>query len=162
MNIVNVVNHAHDILLESLDNLPEKYWTNSSVTGSWNLKDIIGHLAVYEIVASEVLKKNFSSDAITPLLDKRRDIDYQFNNEQAALRKDTPYQEILQEYLNAHDKLIELIKKIPDEKLHEPGTLRWYNFDYPLDEYLVYKNYGHKRHHAAQIKLFLQNEDRPR
>ena len=159
MNAKDVVKYGHEALLKAIENLPEYAWIEGFVTGTWNAKDVVGHIAAYEAVFVEVLKKVLEPAFATPLIDKRLDPNYQFNEEQAALRKNQPYKQVLQEYLDTHEQARQLVEKIPTEKLNQTGTLSWYNLEYSLDDYIVYRNYGHKRHHAAQIKIFRQKNN---
>jgi len=62
--------------------------------------------------------------------------------------------EVLDEYIQAHERNLKLIERISKDLREKPGTLPWYGDEYSLDDFIVYNEYGHKREHAAQIKVF--------
>ena len=157
MDAKNVIKHGDENFQKSIKNLPESAWTNGFVTGTWTLKDVLAHIASYELILVDVLKKTLDPKAETPHVEKRISLENNvFNAEETKSRKDKSYQEILKEYTQASQQALDLIDKFSPEQLRQPGLLSWYKVDFSLDDYIVLRNYGHKRHHATQIKLFRQ------
>ncbi|HLF27155.1 MAG TPA: DinB family protein [Anaerolineae bacterium] len=151
MNAADVLKYGHRTFLKTLDGLPEAEWEKTGVCGWWSVKNIIAHLASYELVLVDVLS-NFLDGGLTPYLDKYLRAD--FNDSQVAMRKDQTPAETLTELNEVHAKVMSLIVKIPPEKLCQPGTLPWYGLEYSLDDFIVYAYYGHKREHSAQVNVF--------
>lgn len=161
MNASDVLKYGHQWFLKAIDGMPaspdggqgepEDKWDKPGATGTWSPKDILSHITSYEQVLipllEEFIQKNKSEN--NPIPDHK-----QFNIGEVEKRKDKNYQEILDEYNNYSEKVLELIIKIPAFKLAENGTLPWYGEEYCLDDYLVYTYYGHKREHGAQIAEF--------
>ena len=126
MNAKDVLLYGHQTILKELTGLAETQATTGFVTNKWTVKDIVGHLAAHE----------------------------HLNEFQADERKNKQYRELLMEYGSAHDFAMNMIGLLAPDLLKRPGTLPWYGPGYSIEDYIVYANYGHKREHAAQIKLF--------
>jgi uncharacterized protein (TIGR03083 family) len=154
MNAVDVMRYGHGTVLGTLDGLPTADWTTPGVCGAWSVKDIVAHLASYELVLGEVLTELGEGGTPTPLLDRFRDPASDFNDAEVAARSGSALAEALAEYTAAHDRAMTLLDQIPPETRSRPGTLPWYGAEYALDDFIVYAYYGHKREHCAQITVF--------
>lgn len=159
MNALDVLTYGNLTLLKTLERLPDTEWEVSGVCGVWSAKDVIAHLASYEIVLVELLS-SFIDSIPTPTLDQFRDPNRHFNDEQVQLRAGKPYAEVLAEYKAAHQRVLALTPQIPAETWRKLGTLPWYGDAYSLEDFIVYTYYGHKREHSAQIAVFCDRFDR--
>lgn len=154
MNPSDILKYGHQTVLETIQDLKDDQWLASGVCGVWSCKDIIGHLGAYELVLIDVLGL-FLSHTPSPTFMEMGEIGaLQFNDVQAERRKDKTVEEIVREYNNAHERVMELVPQIPAETWRKTGTLPWYGEEYALDDYVVYSNYGHKREHSAEINAF--------
>lgn len=154
MNAVDVLKYGQQTLLRALDSFPAAAWETPGACGVWSVKDIISHLASYELVLVELLAGFTGGDGPTPYLTAYIETHDQFNDEQVNMRKDLGMEEVLAELNQAHDRVMALIAQIPPETCRQVGTLRWYGAEYALDDFLVYTYYGHKREHSAQVAAF--------
>ena len=167
MNASDILKYGHGTVLRAIDGLAEADWETGGVCGVWSVKDIIAHLASYELVLKEVLGF-FQSDSArpsastgtsaTPMLNAFAEPGGQFNNTQVALRSSYSHTDVLAEYTSAYEQVATLAAQIPAEYFRQVGTLPWYGIEYALDDFIVYAFYGHKREHCAQIAVF---RDRP-
>jgi hypothetical protein len=167
MNANDVLKYGHGTVLRAIDGLADSEWETGGVCGVWSVKDIIAHLASYELVLKEVLGF-FQSDSArpsasigtsaTPMLNAFAEPGGQFNNAQVALRSSYSHTDVLAEYTSAYEQVAALAAQIPAEYFRQAGTLPWYGIEYALDDFIVYAFYGHKREHCAQIAVF---RDRP-
>jgi hypothetical protein len=153
MNVLDVMNYGHRTLMTTLETLPLETWTTKGVVGVWSVRDLVAHLASYELVLVEVLQSLLEATSPTPTLELMGS-QADFNDQQVALRKNKPALEILSEYKTHHADVIELAQKIPLTTFRQNGVLPWYGADYDLEDFIVYTFYGHKREHAAQIALY--------
>lgn len=153
MNALDVLKYGHLTVLGTIKGLPESEWETGGVCGVWSVKDLIAHLASFELVLVDVLRGFLAEAGDTPML-KAYQAGEQFNDEQVDLRKGHTPAEALAEYNAAHARTIELAARLPAETLRRPGTLPWYGMEYALDDFIVYAYYGHKREHCAQIAAF--------
>jgi hypothetical protein len=163
MNASDILKYGHGTVLHALDGLAEPAWEMGGACGVWSIKDIIAHLASYELVLKEVLL-SFQSNSTppsartgasaTPMLNAFVDPAGQFNDAQVALRQNKSAAETLAEYTEACDQVMLLAAQLPAETFRQIGTLPWYGKEYALDDLIVYAYYGHKREHCAQIAVF--------
>jgi hypothetical protein len=163
MNASDILKYGHGTVLRAIDGLPDPAWEDGGVCGVWSVKNIIAHLASYELVLKEILSSFQSDSAVsssaiggsaTPMLNAFVDPDGHFNDAQVALRQHKSPAEILAEYSTGYDQVAALAARIPAEIFRQAGTLPWYGMEYALDDFIVYTFYGHKREHCAQIAVF--------
>ena len=153
MNAMDILKYGQQTVLQTLNSFPATAWETSGACGVWSVKDIIAHLASYELVLVDILT-GFTHEELTPALDKFIELGSYFNDFEVNQRKTKSMQEVLQEFNEAHTTTMSLIPTIPTEVLRQNGTLPWYGIDYSLDDVIVYMYYGHKREHSAQIAAF--------
>jgi len=154
MHVQDVLMYGHRTVLNELQGLEERDTYKTGACGVWSIKDIIAHLASYERVLVELLQTlTGAAPAETPNLDRYKS-SRAFNDEQVAMRAECSFEEVLQEYVQTHDEVRELMADFPTEKLQTTGILAWYGREYDLEDFLVYSFYGHKREHSAQIAAF--------
>lgn len=156
MNPSDVLKYGHNTVSRTLTEIPTAHWETAGVCGTWSVKDIIGHLAAYEHLLTEV---------IAPLIHLSIDYKYMpqisqigiaaFNDVQAGNRAQHTPAQVLAEYNEAFAYNQEqIVPKVPAALWAQTGTLPWYGNKYSLDDYIVYTFYGHKREHCAEINVF--------
>jgi hypothetical protein len=153
MNACDVLKYGHLTVLGSTDALTEEEWNTPGACGVWSIKNIIAHLASYEIAISEILG-SFVDGSPTPTLDRMYDRAGNFNDVEVAARSELTPNETLDEYIKHNMRTADLIQKISPDTLRQTGTILWYGAEYSLDDLLVYMDYGHKREHCGQITVF--------
>lgn len=161
MNAGDILKYGHLTVLGTIDGLPDDAWEQGSVCGEWSIKDILAHLASFELVLVDILG-TFTGDEPTPHLDAFREGAEVFNEAQVDLRRGHTAAETLAEYVDAHDQVRARATHIPEETWRQVGTLPWYGAEYALDDLIVYQYYGHKREHCAQIALDRDRQARER
>jgi Mycothiol maleylpyruvate isomerase N-terminal domain len=161
MNPGDVVFYGHRTVLAALEGIPAADALKPGVCGKWSVKDIIAHLTSFELVLGEVLACARKAQP-TPTLDGYRDRSRDFNDVQVALRAPVPYAGVVAEYTSAHDGVMSLLSACPAELLGRTNSIPWYGPEYSIEDFIVYANYGHKREHCAQIKLFKNSLKTPR
>jgi len=153
MNASDILKYGNLTILHELSEFPADYREKAGACGFWSVKDIVAHLASYELVLVDVLNESLGHKPVH-MLDLYRTGGHGFNDEQVETRKSKDYDAVLAEYNEAHARVMSLLSQIPVETLRQPGTLPWYGADYAIDDYLVYAFYGHKREHGAQVAAF--------
>lgn len=151
MNAADVLKYGQRTLLRTLDGIPDAEWEKEGVCGWWSVKNIVAHLASYELVLVDILKTFLGEDAAPTLELYSKPA---FNDQQVALRKDKTPSETLAELNEAHTQVMALIQRVPLELRRRVGTIPWYGAEYDLEDLIAYMYYGHKREHSAQIAVF--------
>lgn len=154
MNAVDILKYGHLWVLRHVDGLTEPQWQVNGVCGVWSVKDIVAHLASFELVLKELLSSKLE-DCPTPTLDFYRTLKGdEFNAQQVGQRFELTPDQTLKEYSSIYSDVAGLIQRIPVDTLRQPGTLPWYGLEYALDDFIVYSFYGHKREHMAQVAVY--------
>ena len=153
MNTLDILKYGNLTLLQSVEGLPDDAWETPGAVGVWSAKEIMAHIAYFELLLVEVLS-TFVDGGATPTLDMMVQAGERFNELQVESRRGNTVSEILDEYKSAHQRVMELAGRISVEKFRENGTLPWYGKQYCLNDYIVYASYGHKREHSAHFGLY--------
>ena len=56
MNAIDILKYGHQTVLQTLNGFPTTAWDTTGTCGEWSVKDIIAHLASYELVLVDILK----------------------------------------------------------------------------------------------------------
>jgi hypothetical protein len=153
MNACDVLKYGHLTVLGSVDQLSNEEWETPGACGVWSIKNIIAHLASYEVVIAEILG-SFVDGSSTPTLDRMNELGADFNDREVDARAALTPRETLDEYVSHNLRAAALIARIPAETARQVGTIPWYGAEYSLEDLLVYMDYGHKREHCGQITVF--------
>ena len=154
MNASDILKYGNLTMLGTLEGVPQSEWEIAGVCGWWSVKQIVAHLASYEVLLVDVLNNVCGGNAPTPTLAAFLQANESFNDDQVAQRAHQNSAQTLAEYNTAHAEVMKLLASIPVETLRQPGALPWYGMEYSLDDFFVYQYYGHKREHMAQVNVF--------
>ena len=153
MNPADVLRYGQQAIDELIDRLGPADW-EAVALGVWTTKDLVGHLGAFEVRFAEILTLFVGEEPATNL---RASSPATFNDDQAAVRRDWPVEQVVAELRDAYRRVMELVPRIPPERWREVGTIPWYGPEYALDDLLVYSMYGHKREHGPQIGAVLEH-----
>jgi hypothetical protein len=153
MNADAVFRYGHLTLLEAVDALPVAAWATPGVCGVWSAKDVLAHLASYELATADVFT-GLLGEGATPCLDLFVSQGPDFNPAQVEQRAGQTTEQTLDEYRAAHERAAGLLARIPLGQRRHAGLLGWYGAEYDLEDLITYMSYGHKREHSAQLALF--------
>lgn len=148
MNAVDVLMYGQRTVLATVARYRAEDWDRIAL-GVWTSKDLLGHLGAFEVRFADVLATFVDAPLASDLLTADPTT---FNDDQAAIRKDWPIEQVTQEFLDAHDRVMRHAEGITPERWREVGTIPWYGAEYSLDDLVVYQMYGHKREHDPQLK----------
>lgn len=154
MNADDVFRYGHATVVGCVEGFPDAYWESEGVCGYWSAKDVVAHLASYELATGDVFA-GIVGEEPGPTLDMLLSRGADFNDDQVEKRRRQSAAETLAEYCAAHERAASLLLRIPIEQRREAGILPWYGTDYDLEDVITYMSYGHKREHCAQIAELL-------
>ena len=151
--------NPHDVLFYGqreidplIDRMRPADWDRMAL-GVWTTKDLVGHLGAFEVRFLEVLQLFLGEEPATRL---RETPPATFNDDQAAMRKNWPVEQVVAELRDAHRAVMERVGRIAPETWRAVGTIPWYGPEYSLEDLIVYTMYGHKREHAPQLGAVLE------
>jgi hypothetical protein len=153
MNADDVFRYGHLTVLGAVEEFPGEQWETPGVCGVWSAKDVIAHLASYELATGDAFAGILGEEA-TETLGLMMSRGEAFNDTQVEQRRGQSPEETLAEYTQAHERAAGLLARIPLEQRREAGVLPWYGAEYDLEDLITYMSYGHKREHSAQIAEF--------
>ena len=153
MNADDVFRYGHLTLLGAVEGFPTQHWETSGVCGIWTAKDVVAHLASYELATGDAFAGVLGEEA-SPTLALLLSQGEAFNESQVDQRHGQTPEETLAEYTAAHERAAALLARIPLGQRRQTGLLPWYGAEYDLEDLITYMSYGHKREHSAQIAEF--------
>jgi Mycothiol maleylpyruvate isomerase N-terminal domain len=153
MNADDVFRYGHLTVLRAVDGLPDADWETPGVCGVWSTKNVLAHLASYELASGDVFAMVLG-EGETPTLDLMLSEGDTFNESQVDQRASWSVAETVEDYTHANERAAVLLSRIPLAQRRQPGLLPWYGAEYDLEDLLAYLSYGHKREHSAQIAVF--------
>jgi hypothetical protein len=156
MNAVDVLMYGQRTVLATIERYRAEDWDKIAL-GVWTAKDLLGHLGAFEVRFADILATFVDAPLASDLLTTNPTT---FNDDQAAIRKDWPIEQVTQEFLDAHDRVMAHAKAITPERWREVGTIPWYGAEYSLDDLAIYQMYGHKREHDPQLSAVLETTAR--
>lgn len=152
MNTVDVLMYGQRTIRSTIDRYGPDDWGHIAL-GVWTAKDLLGHLGAFEVRFADQLAPFVGAavESDLPSADPRT-----FNDDQAAVRKDWPIDQVMAEFLGAHERVMRHARAISAEVWREIGTIPWYGPEYSLNDLVVYQQYGHKREHDPQLGAVLE------
>jgi len=149
--LLAILNTTRKAFLALLPLFPEAEWTTRPVCGVWTMKDLIGHLTDWEIVGVDALRQ--LNEGRTPEFDIVIDSFDEFNNPNAAARKDQPWAEVWAEFEAVRQEMMEILADITPQNLARTFQAPW-GGDVPGTFWpLIWA--GHELEHAVDVRAAL-------
>jgi hypothetical protein len=155
MNTIDVLMFGQRTVLRTIARYGPDDWSKIAL-GVWTSKDLLGHLGAFEVRLADVLATFVDAPVVSGLLDADPRT---FNDDQAAIRAPWTIEQVTDEFLAAHERVMAHARAIPAARWSEVGTIPWYGPEYSLDDLVVYQMYGHKREHDPQLSAVLELGD---
>ena len=155
MNIQELQKLGHEFILDALTGLSSANG-DELVCGTWTLKDVIGHLATFELLRLEFVQSYWDNalNLSTPILAMMQELgSSKFNDTQANRRKSEAYDDIIKEYVDSCNKVMELIMQVPVKMLKQKGMFTWYYPQLDGEDFLIHSGFAHKLEHGGQINI---------
>jgi hypothetical protein len=152
MNAIDVLMYGQRTVVRTMERYGPDDWPKIAL-GVWTSKDLLGHLGAFEVRFADVLATFVDAPVLSGLLDADPRT---FNDDQAAIRAAWTIEQVTDEFLTAHERVMTHARAIPAERWREVGTIPWYGPEYSLDDLAIYQMYGHKREHDPQLSAVLE------
>jgi hypothetical protein len=125
MHADDVFRYGHLTLLGAVEVLLPQHWDTPGVCGVWSARDVVAHLASYELATGDAFAGVLGEDA-GPTLGLMLSEGEAFNETQVEQRRGQTPEETLAEYTTAHARAAALLGRIPVEQRRQAGVLPWY------------------------------------
>lgn len=156
-NINDELEESHQLLLQTVSDLPESEWEVPGVAGNWSVKEVVAHLTAYELGLLDILR-TLQGAQPTPYVLKMTQAREEFNQETVESRRYQTAQQVLTEYQDVQVLTTSQLSQIAPELIEAQGKLAWYDKEMSLAE-LVDHLGQHTRRHCEQIAHYHSQHD---
>lgn len=150
--IVNAIEKSHQQLLAVLTDIPDEVIARACVIDWWSLKDVLGHVTMWYLVATRFLCEYATTGAPQPLGLDDAGIDA-LNHREAAIRRDYALARVRTELDVAYQDLLDATRKLSDADVNKSLPAPWNPAERVTLERLIAVNaYEHLPEHIEQIQ----------
>lgn len=148
--VLTQLKQTHEDLVRTLEGISEETMSTRPVIDWWTLKDMLGHMAMWERVAVQFLDE-FQRDGAPHELGLKDDAALDaYNKRGAAERRDWPLARVRAEFDAASEDLVAAVERLTDTQLNAPLAAPW-ETGATLERLIAWNSYEHVPEHIAQI-----------
>ncbi len=137
-------------LLAAIEGLPEDVLTTERITDQWTIKDLLGHMAMWQKVAVQFLD-DYAKDGVPKNLGLDSDAAVDAHNmREAAQRSDWTLAQVREELDATHTALVAAVGRLSDRDLSAPLPAPWHGGT-NLEHLIMINSYTHDPDHIGQI-----------
>ena len=144
---------ARGDLLAAADLVPAEVRESWPMCGEWTLKDVLGHIADWELFGAEGLRMMAAGQA--PSVEPVEDVDA-WNQIHAAARQEQSWEVVWDDLYGARRAMMDVLRGMAEEQLTITYPFPWGVEGTAYDWLSVYV--GHDREHAREVKLEEETE----
>lgn len=149
--VLKRLQQEHANLIAALGGIPHDVMVTQPVVDWWTLKDLLGHIAMWEQVALKFISEYLQDGLPKPLGLKDDAALDTYNKRGAALRRDWPLARARDEFEATFRDLVAAVAPLSDSRLNAPLPAPWPE-GYTLESLIAINSYEHEPEHAAQIR----------
>ena len=151
--ILKTLNEQHTELLAALDGIPEETLTRIPYVDWWTIKDLIGHITMWQQVALQFIGEYKLNGVPQQLGIKDEDDLNRYNKRGVATRRDWSLQAVRDEYATTHRDLVAAVESLSDADLVKPLPSPW-GEGATMERLIAVNSYQHVPEHIEQIAAF--------
>jgi hypothetical protein len=149
--ILKAIKEQHAQLLATLEGIPEEIIVKQPLVEWWTIKDLLGHIALWEQVAIKFIAEH-KQNGLPEILGMDNDAAINaYNKREVAIRRDWPLARVRAEFDAAHRDLSAAIETLSDTDLPKQLPAPWGKGD-TLEKLIAINSYQHNPEHIEQIK----------
>jgi len=138
---------SRQALLQAIQGLSEQELTQSPVEGVWTIKDLVGHIASWDVTCLDPLRgcmdgALFQAEVLSDHL--------AWNDVQSARKKDLPWDAVLREAEAVRQEMVAAASRLSDEQLAQRATAPWGDEGAVVE--MLAGLAGHERMHVRAIR----------
>jgi uncharacterized protein (TIGR03083 family) len=133
--------------------LTPEQMTAAGAMGEWSVKDILGHIAMWESRLVTILYSN--ERGVPPkMLHGQASVD-KVNAESFAEQRERPLDRVLADFHAVHTQLLKRLDSLTDRDLSDPKRFKWMEGE-PLEKLVAGDTFEHYAEHRAMIEAWRQ------
>lgn len=149
--ILKTLQQEHANLLTALADIPDDVLATQPVVDWWTLKDVQGHIAMWERVGIKFVA-DYKQEGLPKMLWLTDDAAVDAHNKrEAALRRDWPRARVCAEFDAAFRDMVAAVESLSDADLNAQLPAPWPE-GYNLEKLIAINSYEHAREHVEQIR----------
>ena len=133
----------------ALTGLTPEQMTVPGVMAEWSVKDILGHIAMWESRLVTILYSN-ERDVPPKMLHGQVEVD-KINAESYAEQRERPLDRVLADFHAVHAQLLKRLDKLADRDLSDPRRFKWMEGE-PLEKLVAGDTFEHYAEHRPAIE----------
>ncbi len=154
--LLEAIQKERAALEAALAGLTPEQMTAPGVMGEWSVKDILGHIAMWE---SRLVTLIYSIErGVAPKMLRSSDVD-KVNAESYAEQRERPLERVLADFHAVHAQLLKRLDKLEERDLSGPKRFEWMEGE-PLERLVAADTFEHYAEHRPLIEAWRQNLQR--
>ncbi len=133
----------------TLARLTPEQMTAPGAMGEWSVKDILGHIGVWESRLVTILYA-IEQGATPQTFRTQAEVD-QANAESFAEQRDRPLDRVLADFHGVHIQLLKRLEAVKERDLNDPKRFKWME-DEPLEKLVAGDTFVHYAEHRPAIE----------
>ncbi len=133
----------------TLARLTPEQMTAPGAMGEWSVKDILGHIGVWESRLVTILYA-IEQGATPQTFRTQAEVD-QANAESFAEQRDRPLDRVLADFHGVHKQLLKRLEAVEERDLNDPKRFKWME-DEPLEKLVAGDTFVHYAEHRPAIE----------
>ena len=151
--LLEAIQKERATLEAALAGLTLEQMTAPGVMGEWSVKDILGHIAMWE---SRLVTLLYSIErGVAPKMLRSSDVD-KVNAESYAEQRERPFDRVLADFHAVHAQLLKRLDKLEERDLSGPKRFEWMEGE-PLEKLVAADTFEHYAEHRPMIEAWRQN-----
>lgn len=157
---IHFLENNHTKLENVITSLDNHQITKDIISVKWAPKDIVAHISAWNLTLKNAIDE-LLKDEKPWFINEEELTEAEFNQRETMKRKDYSLDQILDEWQNSFEQLIQRIKRLSKSEWEHQSPYEWTKdmsvtvsslFDY------TYKGEGHEGGHAKQIEEFYKKK----
>lgn len=144
---------AFEALANLLEPLNAEQMIVGGVNGSWSIKDILAHITAWHIHLLNLMEGVRLGQEPALNHDENKELD-DINEQFYQQGQTRPLDEVLQDFYNTRQRIVEQLQQLSDEQLQTPP---WPDSTGPLSDFVAGNTFGHYAEHMQPIQTWLAN-----
>ena len=153
--ILEAMRRERAALLAAMQGISDDVAITQPIVDAWTLKDLLGHIAAWNAVATKFVNEYLRDGAPMPLGLKDDAAVNAYNAQLHAARRDWSLARVRAEFDAAFRNFVAAVEKLNDEQLNAPLPDPWEQ-GVTLERLIAWNSYEHEPEHTEQIKKFVK------